>query len=297
MKIGMIGLDTSHAVAFTELLNNEEHPHHIEGGLIVAAYPGGSPDFELSHSRVKGFTEKLRDQFGVRILQSPEEVAESCDAVMIESVDGRVHLEQFKRVAPYGKPVFIDKPFALTSTDARAIAELADVYGVPVMSCSSLRYATSLTIAASNEDKGAILGVDCFGPMMMEETQTGFFWYGIHTVEMLFSVLGTGCIRVQTITTEEHDTIVGVWADGRIGTIRGNRCGNYSFGAALHREKGTQFIDADTSTKPFYASLLENVIKLFTEGVPDVKVSETLRIIRFIEAANESRTTGLPVDL
>ena len=52
MKIGIIGTDTSHSIAFTELLNDPNHRYHVKGGEIVVAYPGGSPDFELSASRV-----------------------------------------------------------------------------------------------------------------------------------------------------------------------------------------------------------------------------------------------------
>jgi predicted dehydrogenase len=292
IKIGIIGLDTSHVTAFTELLNNEEHPYHVTGGTVVVAYPGGSPDFELSYSRVVGFTEKLRDQYGVQIVQSPEEVAELCDAILLESVDGRVHMELFKRVAPYRKPVFIDKPLAVSLRDAQDITDLVHEYDLPVMSSSSLRYAEGFTQAIANSEKGEIFGVDCYGPMGIQETQPGLFWYGIHTVEMLFTVLGKQCTQVAVTMTEDHDLIVGTWADGRIGTIRGNRKDNYSFGAVLHRNEGSQFVDVSATEKPMYASLLEKIIAMFTGGTPDVPLEETKQIIRFIEAANESRLTG-----
>jgi predicted dehydrogenase len=291
IKIGIIGLDTSHVTAFTELLNNEENPYHVTGCIVVVAYPGGSPDFELSYSRVAGFTEKLRDR-GVQIVQSPEEVAELSDAILLESVDGRVHLDLFKRVVPYRKPVFIDKPFTLSMREAQEIKDLANEYSVPVMSSSSLRYAEGFTQAITNSEKGDIFGVDCYGPMGMQETQPGLFWYGIHTVEMLFTVLGDQCSQVMVTTTEDHDLIVGTWADGRIGTIRGNRKDNYSFGAVLHRDNGSQFVDVDASAKPKYAGLLEKIIAMFTGATPDVPLEETKQIIRFIEAANESRLTG-----
>lgn len=292
IRIGIIGLDTSHVVAFTDLLNNEEHPHHVKGGTVVVAYPGGSPDFELSYSRVAGFTEKLRDQFGVQIVQTPEEVAELSDAILLESVDGRVHLELFKRIAPYRKPVFIDKPLTLSQSEAQEIADITREYSLPVMSSSALRYAEGFTQAIANSEKGEIFGIDCYGPMGLQDTQPGLFWYGIHTVEMLFTVLGEQCLQVMVTTNEDHDLIVGTWADGRIGTIRGNRKDNYSFGAVLHRNNGSQFVDLDAGGKPFYASLLDKIIIMFTEGKPDVPLDESKQIIRFIEAANESRLTG-----
>jgi hypothetical protein len=297
IKIGIIGLDTSHAAAFTELLNNKEHPYNVKGGKVVAAYPGGSADFELSHSRVQGFTEKLRDEFKVQIMDSIEKVVELSDAILLESVDGRVHLEQFKRVAPYGKPVFIDKPFTVNSQEAREIFAIAEKFSISIMSCSSLRYAEGLTQALSNIEKGELIGVDCYGPMAIQPTQPGLFWYGIHTVEMLFSAMGPDCQKVITITTEDHDLVVGTWADGRVGTIRGNRKGNQKFGALLHREQGSQFADVYAHPKPYYASLLEKIMVMFTDGQPDIEAKETVEIIRFIEAANESRQTGKMVNL
>ncbi|MVO98913.1 Gfo/Idh/MocA family protein [Paenibacillus lutrae] len=296
LRIGMIGLDTSHAVEFTKLLNDPANPYHVPGGKVVIAYPGGSDDFELSRSRVEGFTNKLRDDFGVEIVDSPAAVAAACDAILLESADGRVHAEQFRQIAPFGKPVFIDKPLAVSSKEAADIAALAKSGGIPLMSSSSLRFAEEVTRALADTSKGALLGADCYGPMALEPTQPGLFWYGIHMVEMLYAALGPGCVRVTAFTQDAHDVVVGVWADGRIGTVRGNRAGSFGFGAQIHREKGTIAVDVAASAKPFYASLLERVMEMFAGG-PAVRLEETLEVIRFIEAANESRETGLPVRL
>lgn len=297
LRIGMIGLDTSHALAYTELLHDRTHPYHVPGGRIAAAYPGGSADFELSRSRVQGFTEKLRDSHGVRIVDSPRAAVIDCDAVLLTSVDGRVHLEQFKEIAAFGKPVFIDKPFAVTSAHAREIADLAERAGVPFMSSSALRYAEELAAALGEQEDGDIIGIDSYGPLELQPTQPGLFWYGIHTVEMLYAVLGKGCLRVSAVSNEDHDLIAGEWPDGTIGTVRGNRRGNNKFGALLHRTNGSRFIDVYRHPKPFYASLLEKIMPFFATGRPDIDPEETLGVIRFIEAANESRQTGKPVTL
>lgn len=297
LKIGMIGLDTSHVVAFTKLLNDPDNEHHVPGGKVVVAYPGGSPDFELSRSRVEEYTKELRDTYDVNIVDSPEAVAEQSDAILLESVDGRVHLEQFKKIVPYRKPTFIDKPFAVSSADAEAMVQLAKEANIPLMSSSALRYAASLTRALDDHEKGTVFGVDCYGPMAIEPTQPGLFWYGIHTVEMLFATFGKGCRRVTTTTNEDHDLVVGVWEDGRVGTIRGNRKGNSAFGALVHREKGTQFVDVTADDKPFYASMLEQIIPMFKTGNAPIDLEETLQIVRFIEAANESRETGQTITL
>ncbi|NQU12340.1 Gfo/Idh/MocA family oxidoreductase [bacterium] len=297
LRLGMIGLDTSHVVAFTEALHAASPPPLLAGARVVVAWPGGSPDFVLSANRVAGFTQKLQNEHGVTMVDSPEAVADQCDAILLESVDGRVHLEQFRRIAPAGQPVFVDKPFALTTADARGIVELARQHQVPLMSCSSLRYAETFTAALADSALGDLFGVDVFGPMSLEPTQPGLFWYGIHTVEMLYTALGRGCREVSTVSTTDHDLVVGRWADGRVGTVRGNRKGNGRFGALLHRAQGTQFADAYASVKTPYVSLLERVIPFCRDRREPIDLEETIEIVRFIEAANESRATGRTVTL
>ncbi|WP_145027104.1 Gfo/Idh/MocA family protein [Paenibacillus sp. Y412MC10] len=297
LKIAIIGLDTSHAPLFAELLNNPDHPHHVRGGKVTAAYPGGSPDFELSIGRVDKFTAEVRDNSGVPIAQSIQEAAGNADAILLLSVDGRVHLEQFRQIVPYGKPVFIDKPFAITTRDAKAIYRLAQEHGIPLMSCSSVRWSEGLGRALDSADQGNIIGVDTYGPMELQPTQPGFYWYGIHAADMLYRSMGKGCKEVTVTTNTDHDLAVGVWEDGRVGTLRGNRKGNRRFGALIHREQGTEHVDVYADGKPYYASMMEEVIRMFQTGAAPIDMMETLEVIAFLEAANESRETGRTVKL
>ncbi|GAA3408812.1 Gfo/Idh/MocA family protein [Paenibacillus hodogayensis] len=295
LKLGMIGLDTSHTTAFAQLLNDPQNPHHVPGGRVAVAFPGGSPDFKYDY--VPKYTAQLRDEFGVSIVDSPEQVARECDAILLVSVDGRAHPQLLEAIAPYGKPVFVDKPFAVCTADAVRMFGLAERYGFPLMSASSLRYAQPLTEALWDGESGAVIGADTQGPMALEPTQPGLFWYGIHAVEMLYAILGPGCIHVTAETSEHHELVVGKWKDGRIGTVRGNRKGNGVFGAVVHREKGSRCINAYAGTKPFYACMLEEVLTMFQTGGSPLAKEETIEIVRFIEAANESRHSGDTVDL
>ena len=80
LRIGMIGLDTSHVTAFTALLNDPKSPNHVSGAKVVAAFKGGSPDIESSWSRVEGYTKELREKYGVgdatRLFLGFREIAE-----------------------------------------------------------------------------------------------------------------------------------------------------------------------------------------------------------------------------
>jgi len=293
LRLGIIGLDTSHVTAFTRLLNDPLAAHHVSGGRVTAAYAGFSPDWELSRSRVQGFTAELRDKFGIKILPTPQAVAQEVDLVLLESGDGRVHLEQFQCIAPFQRPVFIDKPLANTLADAVEIVRLAKKAGVTMMSCSPLRFADPLVAALANPPGGQpITGVDVFGPISFQPTQPGWFWYGIHTVEILATALGMGCQRVRVTPSDGAEILQATWADGRVGTIRALRSQSWNYGCTLHYGNTFRFVDIGAGARPTYVGLLERVLTSLPAGKPDVSIDQTLEIIRILEAANRSRETG-----
>lgn len=296
IRIGLVGLDTSHSVAFTKCLNKPGDPEHVAGGKVIAAFPGGSPDFELSISRVSGFTRTLTEEYGVQLKDSPAAVAEAVDLLVLGSCDGRVHRRQFEETVGYHRPTFIDKPLATTSADAKAIFDLAARENVPVMSCSALRYAENLVEALDNpDDLGAIVGVDVYGPMAEQPTQPGLFWYGIHHTEVLQRVMGNGCKQAHAVRNADHDVITFTYADGRMASVRGMRKGHSRFGAVIHREKGPQFVDVSGGKRSYYAGMLDAIMRSLPIRKSDIRPEETLEVIRIIEAANESRNTGKPV--
>ena len=296
-RIGFIGLDTSHVEVFARLLMDPSHQHHVSGGMVVVAMPGGSPDFELSISRVAGFTATLREQYGVQMVDTPEAVAEACDILFIASVDGRVHREQFERTVAYGKPTYIDKPFATTVADAKAMVTLAEKHNVPLMSCSSLRYADNFQAALTDDTAGAIRGIDTAGPMKLEDTQPGYFWYGIHCFEMIVAALGTGCVRVQSTVLGDHDLVQAEWSDGRVATYHGLRNAHSKFMVALHCEKRAILANVSESGRTPYASLLDAIFRNLSQGCSDITSAEMLEVIGIIEAANHSRESGKRVEL
>jgi predicted dehydrogenase len=299
LRIGLVGLDTSHAVAFARCFNKSDHPEHIPGARVTVGFPGGSPDFDLSINRVEGFTKQLRDEFAVAIVDSPETVAEQVDLVFIMSCDGRVHREMLERTVRFRRPTFIDKPFATNLADANAMIALSKAQNVALMSCSSLRYAETLTESLSNarQESGKIIGCDVFGPMAIQPPLPGLFWYGVHAVEMVNRIMGRGCLRVKATTSDDADIIALTFADGRMASIRGVRNGHSKFGAVIHREKSFDFVNASDVKKSYYASMLEAIMKSLPAANSDVPAQDTLEIVRVIEAANESRASGMSVDV
>jgi len=287
IKVGMVGLDTSHCPAFTGMLNDASNPYHVPGAQVVGAFPGGSELFSNSRSRVEGFTTQLRDEFGVQMYDSIPALVADVDAILLESVDGRQHLEQFKELA-VGKPVYIDKPFATTSSEAVEMACIAQHSGTPIMSCSSLRYAAGIVDLSPGGD---VLSCEAFGPAALLDDYPGLFWYGIHSAEMLFSFMGTGCQTARCIAYPEVDVVVGEWDDGRIGILKGTRMGKGQFGCVVHTTEGNACSMA-LSTPPYYYGLMKKVVEFFKTRTSPIQTEETIEIVAFLEAADASRAQG-----
>jgi hypothetical protein len=295
LRAGIIGLDTSHVVAFTRLLNAATPKPELAGVRVTSAYPGGSADLPASRNRVAGFTRELHDGFKVAIVGSIEELLASVDVVLLESVDGRPHLEQARPVLRAHKPLFIDKPIAGSLTDAIALFELAKQTNTPCFSSSSLRFSSGIAGMRNSTTVGAVIGCNAFGPCPIEEHHPDLFWYGIHGVEALFTLMGTGCQSVARTHTDGTDFVVGVWQDGRIGTFRGLRQGhNTDYGATVVGSKASMA----TTGSGDYEPLVAEIVAFFKSGKPPVSLRETLEIFAFMEAADESRRQeGKPVTI
>ena len=296
IRVGIIGLDTSHAVAFTQVLNNPEARENVAGCRVVAAYPQGSRDIKSSTERVPEYTLKVKE-LGVEIVDSIEELLTRVDVVLLESNDGRPHLEQVLPVLKAGKPVFIDKPIAGSLVDAVAIFEMARHYEVPIFSASSLRYTAGAQAIRAGKI-GEVKGCDTYSPCSLEATHPDLFWYGIHGVETLFTVMGTGCESVTRVSTPGIDLATGVWQGGRVGTFRGIRTpeggGVAGYGGTVFGTKGIEQIGSYAGYEP----LVIEIVGFFRTGKPPVAEKETLEIYAFMEAADESkRQGGKPVTL
>ena len=293
LRVGMIGLDISHAIEFTKLLNNAETTADFGGYRVVAAYPHGSKDIESSVSRIPMYTQQMRDM-GVVIVDSIADLLKITDVIILETNDGRLHLEQALEVFKAGKTIFIDKPVAASLSDAIRIFQAAKEFRVPVFSTSSMRYLTNMDDIVNQKSVGKIIGASAYSPCPLEKTHPDFFWYGVHGVETLFTVMGTGCQRVTRVHTPDTDIAVGVWDDNRIGTFRGLRKGRTGFGGIAYGETGIKSLGQDAG----YGPLLKVVAKFFQTGISPVSPEETIEIFTFMEAADESkRRQGAMVEL
>jgi len=284
LRIGIIGCDTSHVPAFTENLNNPNAKDHVAGGKVVAAFKGGSPDIPESANRVENYAKTLKEKYGVQFYDSIDELCKNVDAVLLESVDGRPHLEQIKPVLKAQKPVFIDKPMAGSLKDVIEIFRLAKEAKVPIFSSSALRFAKD-TREVHKGSIGKVTYIETYGPYEIEKHHPDLFWYGVHGVEAMFTVLGPGCETVRRGTAADGKIeVIGTWKNGAKGIYHQDK----TFHGLAKGEKG------ETSAGSFdgYIPLVVEIMKFFKNGVAPVSPEETIEIFAFMQAADESKANG-----
>jgi len=286
IRLGLVGTDTSHVTAFTAMLNDSGSPQHVPGARVVAAYKGGTPDNKTSAKYVDQYAEELSAKWGVKIAPDIPTLCSEVDGILLTSVDGRPHLAEARQIFAAGKPVWVDKPLAATLADAREIARLASAAGVRWWTSSSLRFSDLITQLPRDGITGAIT----WGPGPFEEHhELDLSWYAIHPIEMLYTLMGTGCVEVTRTYTEGADEIVGRWRDGRIGSVRALRpYGHY--GAIVFRDK--EAIQSDPKASTGYRPLVVEIVKFFQTGVVPVPVEESLELFAFMDAALRSKQSG-----
>jgi predicted dehydrogenase len=250
---------------------------------------------KASYTRLDLFTNALKDKHGVEIVDSIDELVKKVDVVLLESVDGRPHLKQVIPVLKAGKRVFIDKPIAGSLADVLMIFEMSKKYNVPLFSSSSFRFGKNIRSIRKDQPEGKIIGANVYSSCALEPTHPDLFWYGIHGVEALYTIMGTGCTTVTRAHTPETDLVTGVWNDGRIGTYRGVRSGKQTDGAIIFCQKKTLSLQ---NVSGGYGELLGEVTKYFRTGQVPVAAEETIEMFAFMEAADESkRQGGAPVTI
>ncbi len=289
LKAGIIGCDTSHVIAFTNIFHDEKHKEHVPGVRIVAAYPSFSEDIKSSADRVKEYTAELREKHGVRITGSIDEMLPLVDAILIESVDGRRHPRELKAVAKAGKPVYVDKPFSASLADAKEMVRVIQEANLPCFSSSSLRFRQDIQAFVRDNSRGKVMACDAFSPASLEPTNPGLFWYGVHGCEILFTLMGPGCRSVRCTSTPSFDMVVGIWKDGRVGTMHGRRTPPHDYGAMVYGEKRIACLINEPHS---YAGLCRAIAEFFRTRRTPVPIEETLEIMAFIQAALDSTKAG-----
>lgn len=285
IKLGVLDFDTSHVLAFASRLNHVGVPEKqwVDGARVVVGCPGISI---LAPDRIAGAIADVK-KLDIPLVDKPADMLGKVDGVIVTSLDGSVHLERARPFLEAGLPVFVDKPFACSAAQARAIVELANKHKAPVFSSSSLRYAPE--VLAARGDLGVLEGASTWGPGTLSGNATrnpGLYHYGVHAAEMLYALLGPGCQRVTCVSQPGADAVTGEWSDGRIGTMRAIRKGASGFGLNAWGSKAAR--TTMVSAEVIYRELLKKMVEFFRDRKSPVDPAETIELMGFMEAAHAS---------
>jgi hypothetical protein len=290
LRIGLIGLDTSHVIAFTKIINDPKATGPLAKAKVVAAFRGGSRDIPSSADRIDKYTETLTKEYGLKLYPTIAELCKNVDAIMLESVDGRPKVRQAIPVIDAGLPLFIDKPMGGSLADVIFIFDYAKKKGVPIFSSSSLRYGKT-NQAIRHGSIGTVTRAEVHSPCSLEVHHPDLFWYGVHGCESLFTIMGTGCQSVVRRTTADGKIEVeGTWKGGRTGIFREGK----GYGGKAKGTKG----ESEAGGYDGYAPLVVEAVKMFQTGKVPVSAQETIEMFAFMAAADESkRRDGKPVTI
>jgi len=288
LKLGILDFDTSHVVEFTKRLNHKgiAQDQWVDGAQVVIGCPGES---KMMPERIPGYTKEM-EKLGVPLVDRSEDMIGKVDGVLIESQEGAPHWDRSRPFLEAGLPCYIDKPFTCGVADARKIVELSRRKKIPVFSSSSLRYAPELVKFGGETKHGKTIGVLSYGPAPFNDRDParnpGLFHYGIHAVEVLYTIMGPGCVGVTCTHDKDTDVVTGQWHDGRVAGVRGIRAGKSEYGFLAFTDKVVSHVTLDT--RYIYRDLLKKIVEFFETKKSPVDVEVTVEIVAFIEAALKS---------
>jgi virulence factor len=293
IKLGIVDCDTSHVLQFTMRHNHIPvakggiaEDQWVDGCKVVMAYPGTS---KVMDQKTIDERAKQLKKWGVKIVEKPQDMIGKIDGVLIESNQGSQHLKHARVFMKAGLPCYIDKPFTNSASDALKIRDLAAKHNVPFFSSSSLRYAPECV--AAKAELGQIFGVDAWSPASLHPASPGLAHYGIHGVEILFTLMGAGCEAVSCAFNKGIGEVnTAQWSDGRVGVMRGTRQGAHAYGFVAWGEKEVRTSGINTSY--IYRELCKQQAQLFMTGQPPIDINETIELVCFMDAALESSKQG-----
>ena len=281
LRAGIIGTDTSHVPAFTAAF--EAHPEwKIK---VVAAFKGGSPDLPISADRLEKFATTIREKHGVEIVDSIDALLKKVDVVLLESVDGRPHLAQVTPVLKARKRVFVDKPLAASLEDARRILQISKETGTPLFSTSSARFHSDIARLRDNPGVGSVTKVQASYTLSPLAFHPDLYYYGIHGVEALYAVMGTGCVAVSRKTEQYRHQHLQMERRARRRLLRAQVGGE----AAMLQVWGEQRHDGVIRATEGYDGLVKAIAEFFHTGRQPFDQAQTLEVFEFMTAAQLSR--------
>ncbi len=286
IKAAIIGLDTSHSTAFPQLMQDPATPENLRINELRAV---SCLRFETPFQGKEGLDKRQAylESIGIPVTENFDEAVADCDVIMLEINDPSLHLEYFRKCAPLGKPVFLDKPFADSVENMRKIIEIAKKYNVRYFTSSSLRFDVDFCAGLKSAPERKRVAI--WGPVGKAAAGSDVIWYGCHSFEMLQTAMGCGAVEVAGYQDDSGYVFQVKYADGRRGTVE--LTPGSAFGALLRDSMNNCVTVNVTGEVPFYFMLLKAIVR-FLNGEQVVELADSIEVMAMLEAADRSIASG-----
>ncbi|MDD9986614.1 MAG: Gfo/Idh/MocA family oxidoreductase [Spirochaetaceae bacterium] len=285
LRIGIIGLDSSHTIEFTRRFQAPDCPpeQRVAGVTVTRCMR-----FETPFQDRAGLDGRQRELegWGVEVTEDFDTAVAGADAVLIEINDPGLHLQYVRRCAGLGVPLFLDKPLAQDLAAGLEIARLAAEHDLRICSASSLRFAAGLQDACAALP--APRHVTTFGPINRAAAGSSIVWYGVHAVEMLVRAIGRGAITVATHRWGEDAILVVDYADGRTGVVE--LFVGSGYGGVLRG--GKDVVPYTVDQAGIYTAMLSELVPFLAGGASPVPLEDAVEVIAILDAAERSSQAG-----
>jgi predicted dehydrogenase len=240
-RIGIIGSDNSHALAFAKLVN---FPDEKTGSYFF-------PDCRVTgiFGQESTRTEEVASKGNIDFIAvKPEELMGKVDAVMVVFRHGDLHLKYALPFVEKGIPIWIDKPFTIKNEDARMLIETAKKYHTPITGGSTTKYTADVmmvknAVENSNSRIGRIKTAVMNFPAGLESEYGGISFYGPHLVEMTMQAFGYNPISV--LASENNGCVAAIVQYENYQVTMNFIPDNHEYYAVLFGEKGTFIREID----------------------------------------------------
>jgi virulence factor len=273
-RLALLGVNTSHADAFARIFNGTETDDPLIDDATITTIWGNDL------ARIDELA--TRHRIANRVTH-PSDIIGNVDAVLVvdDTNGGALHAELAKPFLEAGIPVFVDKPMTTSYADAVELFEIAARTGAPLLSCSSLRFAVELEPARRELAKiGNLSSIISVGP-------GDWFYYGVHAVELLGAIAGTGATSIHRHIFPERDIAVIGYENGPTAVVETLRDASYVFELTAYGEDGHVAFEVVDSTG-FYTNTMREVVRMSETGISPLTPDQTLEVLAILHAGTRS---------
>jgi len=276
LKIGIVGSDNSHAIAYSKLIN-------VDRLLGDAARVFGIWGQDPVRTQEVATTGQI-----ATIVEAPDGLLGKVDTVFVVDRHGDLHADHALPYLEAGIPVYVDKPFAISLPDCRRMLDAASKSGAFVTSMSSLRITPETTgLANQIATIGDIRAAQFAGPCDFSSEYGGPFFYATHVLEIALRLLSDEVKTIQAERAGQTVVVNAVWANDRQATLTYLGDAHYHFHATLFGTEGMVSGEIHANTDG-YAEIVKQVLAAIEANARPLSDRQLLLPIAAVHAIQTS---------